>query len=423
MSIKNLIQDIEIKKLKEEYNNNKELLDIVSEYIKEKKLILYGGYALNLILPENIKIYKDYTQADYDCYSYDAKKHIIQLGKKLKKLKYKLIKVKLAKHENTFKLYVGTLNVLDLTQLDKSLFDIMIKIHLYEKYEGLIKYYKDNYNIVPLYLLKRNMHYELARPYESYYRWEKIESRLKLLTKVYFNKEFRKKRLYCENPNKKTYHKTPEDLKHCLSLLLNYVKENKNPIIDSLAIKLLKNIKNKDCCRLNKLTYLLMILSTNYKSDCNNTIKIIKKNINLDKYELIIRDVTDSSSSVDILKDRTRIALFDKINKVRYNLLTIIKVKDNCFSIMKKGEYIVGTVDTILCYLYSFYLSYFVCKYKDYRHNSVLEDTQQYIDLYENYIKSLDTLKRYNTECYGKQLSKQDIYEKLWKKKLSILKI
>jgi hypothetical protein len=166
-----------------------------------------------------------------------------------------------------------------------------------------------------------------------------------------------------------------------------------------------------------------MILSTNYKSDCNNTIKIIKKNINLDKYELIIRDVTDSSSSVDILKDRTRIALFDKINKVRYNLLTIIKVKDNCFSIMKKGEYIVGTVDTILCYLYSFYLSYFVCKYKDYRHNSVLEDTQQYIDLYENYIKSLDTLKRYNTECYGKQLSKQDIYEKLWKKKLSILKI
>ena len=131
-NIKNIVDNIEIQKLKNEMQNNKKIFEVVEKFIKTKKLILYGGYALNLILPQNNKIYKDYTQADFDCYSYSAKKDAIQLAKKLKKLKYKLIKVKLAKHENTFKLYVGTLNVLDITQLDKKIFDIFIKIHNYE---------------------------------------------------------------------------------------------------------------------------------------------------------------------------------------------------------------------------------------------------------------------------------------------------
>ena len=77
--------------------NNKKIFEVVEKFIKTKKLILYGGYALNLILPQNNKIYKDYTQADFDCYSYLLKKDAIQLAKKLKKLKYKLIKVKLCK--------------------------------------------------------------------------------------------------------------------------------------------------------------------------------------------------------------------------------------------------------------------------------------------------------------------------------------
>ena len=157
-NIKDFVDNIEINKLKKDYIDNKVIFEIVGDFIKKYKLILYGGYALNLILPENKKIYKNYTQADFDCYSYDAKKHAIILANILKKKKYKLIKLKLAKHENTFKLYIGTLNVLDITQINKEIFNILIDIHKYEKYNDKIKYYNDNYNIVPLYLLKRNMH-------------------------------------------------------------------------------------------------------------------------------------------------------------------------------------------------------------------------------------------------------------------------
>jgi len=192
-NIKDFVDNIEINRLKKDYNDNKIIFEIVGNFIKKYKLILYGGYALNLILPENKKIYKSYTQADYDCYSYDAKKHAIMLANILKKKKYKLIKLKLAKHENTFKLYIGTLNVLDITQIDKIIFNILIDIHKYEKYNDKIKHYNDNYNIVPLYLLKRNMHYELARPEGSYFRWEKVKTRFDILNEVYFKKKFKKK--------------------------------------------------------------------------------------------------------------------------------------------------------------------------------------------------------------------------------------
>ena len=141
-------------------------------------------------------------------------------------MKYKLIKVKLAKHENTYKLYVGTLNVLDITQLDKIIYDIFIKIHKYEKHNNLLIHYDDSFNIIPLYLMKRNMHYELARPEGSYYRWEKIYNRSNILDKVYFTKNFNELRSNCKlNINDNTYLKIPNEWNNCINQLLSYIKK------------------------------------------------------------------------------------------------------------------------------------------------------------------------------------------------------
>ena len=242
----NIVDNIEINNLKKEVINNKKIFEIVEQFIKTKKLILYGGYALNLILPINKKIYRDYTCADFDCYSYSAKIDAILLAKKLKKMKYKLIKVKLAKHENTYKLYVGTLNVLDITQLDKKIFDIFLKIHNYEKHNDLLIHYEDSFNIIPLYLMKRNMHYELARPEGSYYRWEKIFYRSNILDNVYFTKKLNQLRSNCKlNINDNTYLKIPNEWNNCINQLLFYIKKHNCPIIDNYAIKLINNITDK----------------------------------------------------------------------------------------------------------------------------------------------------------------------------------
>lgn len=423
-NIKNIIDNIEINKLKQKVENNKKIFEIVEKFIKNKKLILYGGYALNLILPNNKKIYRDYTQADFDCYSYTAKKDAIQLAKKFKTLKYKLIKVKLAKHENTFKLYVGTLNVLDITQLDKNIFDIYIKIHNYEKHNDLLIHYTDSFNIIPLYLMKRNMHYELSRPEGSYYRWEKIYNRSKILDKVYFTKHFNQIRSNCKlNINDNTYLKIPNDWNNCINQLLSYIKQNKNPIIDNYAIKLINNIEDKNCCRINTYSNILVILTNKYKKTCNDIIKIINNTINKKKYKILKEDKTYTTSSVDILEKRYRIVLEDLSTKKRVSLISIINVNNNCFSVQNIKGYTVGSVDTILCFLYSYYLTYLIAKYIQYRHNTVLEDTQQYINLYENMIDKLRLSKRLLTNCYGKEISKEDIYLKNWDKKLSILKI
>lgn len=423
-NIKNIVDNIEIQKLKNEMQNNKKIFEVVEKFIKTKKLILYGGYALNLILPQNKKIYRDYTQADFDCYSYSAKKDAIQLAKKLKKLKYKLIKVKLAKHDNTFKLYVGTLNVLDITQLDKKIFDIFIKIHNYEKHNDLLIHYTDSFNIIPLYLMKRNMHYELSRPEGSYYRWEKVYNRSKLLDKVYFTKHFNQIRSNCKlNINDNTYLKIPNDWNKCINQLLSYIKKNKNPIIDNYAIKLINNIKDKNCCRINTYSNILVILSSKYKKTCNDIIKIINNTINKTKYKILKQDKTYTTNSIDILENRYRIVIEDILTKKRISLISIVNVKNNCFSVQNIKGYIVGSIDTILCFLYSYYLTYLIAKYLLYRHNTVLEDTQQYINLYENMINKLSLNKRLLTSCYGKEISKEDIYLKNWDKKLSILKI
>ena len=423
-SIKNIVDNIEINNLKKKVINNKKIFEIVEKFIKNKKLILYGGYALNLILPNNKKIYRDYTSADFDCYSYSAKIDAIQLAKKLKKMNYKLIKVKLAKHENTYKLYVGTLNVLDITQLDKKIFDIYIKIHNYEKHNNLLIHYDDSFNIIPLYLMKRNMHYELARPEGSYYRWEKIYNRSNILDNVYFTKKFNELRSNCKlNINDNNYLKIPNEWNNCINQLLSYIKKNNCPIIDNYAIKLINNITDKNCCRINTYSNILVILTKKYKKTCNDIIKIINNTIDKKKYKIIKQDKTYTTSSVDILETRYRVVLEDISTKKRVSLISIINVANNCFSIQKIKGYTVGSIDTILCFLYSYYLTYLIAKYLDYRHNTVLEDTQQYINLYENMISKIKLNKRLLTNCYGKEISKDDIYLKNWDKKLSILKI
>ena len=68
-SISKIVKEIEIKKLKELYDEFNEVINLISKFIIKKKLILYGGFVINLILPNKYKFYKEYTINDYDCFS------------------------------------------------------------------------------------------------------------------------------------------------------------------------------------------------------------------------------------------------------------------------------------------------------------------------------------------------------------------
>ena len=59
-NLEKIIEGIEINNLKKNFYKNEKLFKLVEKFIKKNKLILYGGYALNLILPKNKKFYKKY---------------------------------------------------------------------------------------------------------------------------------------------------------------------------------------------------------------------------------------------------------------------------------------------------------------------------------------------------------------------------
>ena len=419
MSIKKIVDTIEVDNTEKVYYLTEDIMKIVSKFVIKEKLILYGGYALNMILPENKKIYRNRTPADYDCYSYNAKKHAIMLANILKKKKYRFLKVRMAIHENTYKVFVGAINILDLTLIDKNIYNIFLKIHQKELSTKYFKYYKNKYIIVPICILIRNFYYELARPKESYYRWEKIDKRLKLFNTVFNKNKYIKSK---KNLKSNKYFKHSQDITKCKKKLLNYFKKYKTPIIGMYALKFIKNIKNNNCCNFSKYTYIFQILSFDYEKDCKNILHIIKQNINLNKYRLKIIDKSDTSSAVDIVKYRYRIQLIDSNNNL-VNLIEIIKVQNNCFSIQKINNYIIGSYDTIICFIYSQYIAFLIAKYiNPKRVNTALENLELDFLYYENLLKNLSSSKRYKTKCYGKELSIHNIYKKNWYKKMSILK-
>ena len=48
--IDKIIKEIEEKKLKNVYNEYNDVINLISKFIIKKKLILYGGFVINLIL-------------------------------------------------------------------------------------------------------------------------------------------------------------------------------------------------------------------------------------------------------------------------------------------------------------------------------------------------------------------------------------
>lgn len=161
-----MVKDPEIKKL----------IEIVEEFIRKKKLICYGGTAINNLLPEKDKFYNlEIELPDYDVYSSNGMRDAIELADLYYKRGYKEIEAKSGMHEGTFKVYVNFIPIADITTLDKEIFNSISKDAI--MVAGL-KYTPVNY-------LRMSMYKELSRPEGDISRWEKVMKRLALLNKNY----------------------------------------------------------------------------------------------------------------------------------------------------------------------------------------------------------------------------------------------
>jgi hypothetical protein len=154
----------------------KKIIGILENFLIEKKLVCYGGTAINNILPKYAQFYnKDIELPDYDFFSPKALEHAKELTDIYYKNGYKEVEAKSGMHYGTFKVFVNFIPIADITMLNPDLFK-----NLYKESISIagIRYASPNF-------LRMGIYLELSRPLGDVSRWEKIYKRLVLLNKYY----------------------------------------------------------------------------------------------------------------------------------------------------------------------------------------------------------------------------------------------
>lgn len=401
--IDKIIREIEVNKIKGVYHEYNNVLKLISNFIIRKKLILYGGFVINAILPKKLRFYKDYTINDYDCLSKNPLNDSIELSKIIKSKGYAYIKIKKAIHKGTYRVFVYGKQIFDISFVKSDIYDNLLKYSRKETKQ--LKYYKDKYNIIPLAIIKKNLYYELSRPEQSWYRWEKLYGRLQLLNKTYPMSVINVK-YECI--------KIPPVYSGLVRNILNYIKKMKNPIIDSYALKIYKGLVTNCCGRINGESKYITILSVDYDKTKNDILNIIR-DCNLSNHRTDIVNFIDKEK---IFYTHYDIKLINNEDNTIFNLINIINVKNECFSIDVQKGYTLGSMDTVLYYLYTCYIYYTI-----YTNDPAMATEKQYhINQFESYIKTIihdDILKRLKSSCYGKINHAEELKD-LWKKKLTL---
>ena len=143
----------------------KEIIKIVEEFLVDRKLVCYGGTAINALLPPDDQFYDmNIELPDYDFFSPTALKDARDLADIYHKKGFTNVEAKSGIHVGTFKVFVNFIPVADITEIVPELFRVIKKTSV--PISG-IHYTSPNY-------LRMLMYLELSRPMGDSSRWEKI---------------------------------------------------------------------------------------------------------------------------------------------------------------------------------------------------------------------------------------------------------
>ena len=102
----------------------KKMIEIVENFIRKKKLICYGGTAINNLLPLQEQFYnKDIEIPDYDFFSSKPVDDAKELADIYYQHGYEEVESKAGQHYGTYKVFVDFIPVADITLLEKKLFN------------------------------------------------------------------------------------------------------------------------------------------------------------------------------------------------------------------------------------------------------------------------------------------------------------
>lgn len=396
--VKELIDKIDDGLMKKQYEETKDVMDIVGKFVKQKQLLLYGGFAINLLLPKKDKFYKEYTINDYDCFSNNAKDNAKELAELLQKKGFKFIKVRKAMHESTFKVFVDFIAVLDITQISDEGYQTFLDLSKNERKTSIYKYYKEDYLLAPFSFMMSNLHYELARPLSSYYRWDKIYRRQSVFAKL------------IKPLPKQSNTKTIKPDQYVLKTILKYIKKHKYVIVNEFALKYY-----------DSANILSALINSNEISIYSTKMNQMKKEF--DKYikehfknYRIITEQNNSSSA--LMYDYYKIIIVNKETENRF-ILNIIDASQDCLSVVSKNKMMVGSLNTIIYFMYRKYLVQQLNDNND-ENDKKLWENIKYLEYHIQEKMKSNPKNLLSTTCYGVNQSLKDMLASKWRKKQTI---
>jgi hypothetical protein len=373
----------------------KKIIEILEDFLKKKKLVCYGGTAINNILPIEDQFYdKDIEIPDYDFYSPNALEDAKELADIYYDHGFQEVEAKSGVHHGTYKVYVNFIPVADITILEKQLFKKIQK--------GGIRVYGILY--CPPNFLRMNMYLELSRPAGDISRWEKVLKRLILLNKNYplrgkqcdpslFQRHFEKQLTPQQEKSSKQLYYVVRDafIDQGLVFFGGYASYLYSSYMPSKVKKLFTRTPDFDVLS-EQPEQAAVILKERLEDFDYKGIKIIKHNG--------IGELIAPHYSIRV-----------KINNIDETVAFIYEpLACHSYNTIKKGNKTirVATIDTML----SFYFAFYYSDREYYDENRILCMAQYLFNVQQkNRLEQKGLLKRFSINCYGTQHTLEDMRE------------
>ena len=361
----------------------KKIISILEDFLKKKRLVCYGGTAINNILPLDDQFYdKDIEIPDYDFYSPTSLEDAKELADIYYNEGFQEVEAKAGVHYGTYKVFVNFIPVADITYLEKPLFKRVQKeaIRVY----GIL-YCPPNF-------LRMNMYLELSRPAGDISRWEKVLKRLILLNKNYplrgkhcdpklFQREF--ERIDAKEEEQLYYTVRDSFIDQGLIFFGGYASFLYSTYMPTKQKKLFQKTPDFD------------VLA----EEPEKAAAILKERLEDFDYKDI--QLIKHEGIGELIAPHYEIKV--KINNIEETVAFIYKpLACHSYNIIKKGKKTVrvATIDTML----SFYFAFFYSDREYYDENRILCMAQYLFDVQQkNRLQQKGVLKRFSINCYGKQ--------------------
>jgi hypothetical protein len=157
------------------YEKYKSVYDFTARHLRRQKVLLYGGYAINELLPAHLKIYQEGQLPDIDFFTYKPKEVANHLVQKFRKKGLDTASYSEALHPGTYKVFVHGLQVADITGISKAAFLRLSKNSVMSS---------NGIRIVDPQYLRMSLHMLMSQAVDSH-RWSKVFKRLIAFYKVY----------------------------------------------------------------------------------------------------------------------------------------------------------------------------------------------------------------------------------------------